>query len=230
MSPPRGLLHFFGGVGASFSGSFRKARSPSLVFAALLLRAPEAFAGDGAYGRLDGDLDVSLAAGVGYASEAPIFAARASALYAVTAGAYFGYTEAFGQADAAVHRSLAAGISMRPLFWARFANAVERGPARLDLFADSFCFELGAFWAAPRGRSFVTDPGLELAAGIGLPFLEEATGPWIELRAAIRYRPIDMAGTSGADIGETGAFVSLSFAWHHILSAHIADAGDRLVR
>lgn len=182
------------------------------------------------FGRLDGDVDLSVAAGVGYASEAPILVARASATYAVTAGAYFGYTEAFGQDAAAVGRSFAAGVSMRPLFWARFANDIERGPARLDLLADSFCFDLGAFWSAPRGRSVELDPGLELAAGIGLPFLEEATGPWIELRAALRYRPIDMAGTSCADIGETGAYVSLSFAWHHILPVHIADAGDRLVR
>lgn len=188
------------------------------------------FEGDGAYGRLDGDLDLSAAVGVGYAVQAPILAARVSAIYAVTAGLYAGYTEAFGQEGALVDRSIAAGFSLRPLFWGRFANVLERGPARLDLLADSLAFEVGAFWAAPRGGEIASAPGLEIAAGIGLPILAQASGPWIELRAALRYRPADLAGTVVSDVGDRGAFVSLSFAWHQIVPAHIADVGDRLVR
>ncbi len=218
--------------------SARPARG-RLVTAALLgglvqLGAAQALAGDGlsdgAYGRLDGDLDVSAALGAGYAAEAPILVARAAAIYAVTAGAFVGYTEAFGQEGALVDRSISAGITLRPLFWGRFANAIERGPARLDMLADSFAFEVGAFWAAPRGGEIASAPGLEIAAGIGLPFLAQATGPWVELRAALRYRRSDMAGTISSDVGDRGAFVSLSFAWHHVVPAHIADAGDRLVR
>ena len=208
------------------------------VLASLWVGAAEAFGadragdseGDGVYGRLDGDLDLSAALGVGYAVQAPILVARASAIYAVTAGAYVGYTEAFGQEGALVDRSIAAGVTLRPLFWGRFANALQKGPARLDLLADSLAFEVGAFWAAPRGRGFESAPGLEIAAGLGLPILAQASGPWIELRAALRYRPADLAGTVVSDVGDRGAFVSLSFAWHQIVSAGIADAGDRLVR
>lgn len=208
------------------------------VLASSYLGVPEAFGadgaadseGDGVYGRLDGDLDLSAALGIGYAVQAPILVARASAIYAVTAGVYAGYTEAFGQEGALVDRSIAAGFSLRPLFWGRFANALERGPARLDLLADSLAFEVGVFWAAPRGGEIASAPGLEIAAGIGLPILAHASGPWIELRAALRYRPADLAGAVVSDVGDRGAFVSLSFAWHQIVSAHIADAGDRLVR
>lgn len=204
--------------------------SAALV-AALVVSAPRAAgADDGAYGRLDGDLDLSIGAGVAVAAGAPGLAARASAVYAQMAGLYLGYADALGQQDALVDRSIAAGVALKPLFWGRFANELERGPAHLDLFIDSFVFEVGAFWAAPRGRDLVVDPGLEIAAGFGFPILADATGPFIEVRGAMRYRREDLAGTSAADAGERGAMLTITLAWHHVVMAHIADAGDRVLR
>jgi hypothetical protein len=206
--------------------------APALgALAVATLVAPRiAAAQDGAYGRLDGDLDVSLGAGAAVAAGAPGLAARASAVYAQIAGLHVGYVDALGQPSALVDRSIAAGVTLKPLFWGRFANELERGPARLDLFLDSFVFELGAFWAAPRGRDFVTEPGLEIALGLGFPIFSDATGPFIEVRGALRYRREDLTGAVPSDALDRGALLTVTLAWHHVLPAHIADAGDRLVR
>lgn len=200
------------------------------IFGGALAAPGRAEAGDGAYGRLDGDLNLSLGAGAALAAGAPSFAARASAVYAEIAGLHFDYADAIGQAEARVDRSIATGVTLKPLFWARFASAWQTGIARLDLFIDSFVFEIGPFWAAPHERSFVAEPGLEIAAGIGFPILADATGPFIEVRGALRYRREDLRGAAPSDLVEQGALLTFTLAWHHIVPAHIADAGDRLVR
>ncbi len=207
----------------------------SLLLVALIFVVPlgwpsRAAAQDGAYGRLDGDLDLSASVGAGYAVKAPLLVARASAVYAQIAGVYLGYGEAFGQTEALVERSVAAGVSAKPLFWGRFVSALETGPARLDLFIDSLTFDIGAFWAAPTGQDFLIDPGIEIGASLGFPISAEATGLWIECRGALRFPAADMASGVARDIGVSGAMVSLSLAWHHVLGVHIVDAGDRLVR
>jgi hypothetical protein len=204
--------------------------SRALLLAAALGVPRAAAADDGAYGRLDGDLNLSIGAGVAVAAGAPALAARTSAVYAEIAGIHLGYADALGQPAALVDRSIAAGVTLKPLFWGRFANALENGPARIDLFIDSFVLEIGAFWAAPRGLDLVVDPGLEIAAGFGFPILADATGPFVELRAAMRYRREDLAGTALADAGERGAMLTVTLAWHHVVAVHIADAGDRRVR
>lgn len=212
----------------------RPARARCAVLAAgslIALGAPgSAAAGDGVYGRLDGDLDLSIGAGAAFAAGAPAFAGRLSAVYAEIAGIHAGYTDSFGQRDALVERSIAAGITLKPLFWGFFANAIRKGPARIDLFIDSFIFELGAFWAAPRGRDLVAEPGLEVALGLGFPILENATGPFVEVRGALRYRGAAFTGAGTSDFVERGAYLTVAIAWHHIVAAHIADAGDRVVR
>ena len=196
----------------------------------VFLFASGARAGDGAYGRLDGDLDLGFAAGAAYTSNAPALFARGTATYVATAGAYLVYADAFGASDATIDRSIAAGITLKPLFWARFANAWEKGPARFDLFLDSFVLEIGALWSAPHARAIDVSPGIEIAAGLGFPIFSDATGPFLEVRAALRYRREDLDGSVRSDVFDRGAILSLSLAWHHIVSAHIADAGDRAVR
>ena len=194
------------------------------------LPVSRAHAGDGAYGRLDGDLDLGLAVGGAYTSNAPALLARVTATYVATAGLYAVYADALGSSGARIDRSFTAGITLKPLFWARFANAWETGPPRFDLFLDSFVFEIGALWSAPHGRALDARPGLEVAAGLGFPIFSDATGPFVEVRAALRYRREDLDGTGRSDIFDRGAILSVALAWHHIVSVHIADAGDRAVR
>jgi hypothetical protein len=128
-----------------------------------------------------------------------------------------------------VSRSIAAGLVIQPLFLARFASDWEHGPARLDLFVDSIALSVGTFWHAPRGGSLGADPGLELAVALGFPLLADATGPFLDVRAAVRWRATDLHPlTAQGDILDRGALLSITLAWHHVVPAHIVDAGDRV--
>ena len=197
---------------------------------AALASPGSALAGDGTDGRLEGDLDLSAGAGAAITATAPALALRVAATYVSMAGVYAGYADTLGAGGAPFARAIAAGITLKPVFWARFAYVVETGSPRLDLFLDSFVFEIGPVWSAPPGRGIATAPGLEIAAGVGFPILASATGPFVELRGALRYRKEDLDGSVRSDFGERGAIVSLALSWHHVVNAHIADAGDRVVR
>lgn len=201
--------------------------------AALLTSSRQATADDGVFGRFDGDLE--LAAGLGAQAQlgAPALYAELSALYLSTAGVYATYGEAFGQGSARSLRSLAGGFRLAPLFLARWGTDLERGPAHADLLLDSFHLDLGAFWSDERplpaapAPGLTPDPGLELAVGIAMPFLPRATGPRLGLRAAARFRPIDLAGGGPGDLIESGGFVALTLRFHGVVKTTLVDVGDR---
>ena len=211
----------------------RGRRAAALAALALTItasRSARAEDDDGVYGRFDGDLDLRLHAGAAFGAGGPSLAVAASALYLDTAGLYTHYTDALGSGGPAVGRSIAAGVVLTPLFLARYAKDMEHGPARLDLLLDSLGFELGAFWYAPRAAAIRPDPGLEFALLLRFPLLPQASGPFLGLRGALRFRAEDLAGTTPGNILDRGAFLSLTFGWHQIVRAHIVDAGDRLPR
>jgi hypothetical protein len=204
-------------------------RGPGIALAAALAalttttsaRAEE----DGVYGRLDGDLELRVEAGAGFASGGPSLAAGVSALYLGTAGFYAHYTDALGTPGADVTRSIAAGLHLEPLFLARYASDLEHGPARLDLLIDSFGVEIGSFWSAPRGYGLAAEPGLELAATLAVPLRARVSGPFLALRGALRLRQDDAASA----LERTGLF-SLTLSFRTVLPVHLVDAGDRLAR
>lgn len=187
---------------------------------------------DGLYGRFDGDLALHVGAGAALMKGGPALAARLEALYLSTAGVYAHYADSLAQSDAAVVRSISAGVALQPLFLARFAKNWEGGPARLDLFADSFAIHLGGFWHEPRGSTFTNEPGLELALALSFPLFAEATGPFLDARAALRWRPIDLRSSpeGGASLFDRGALLTLSVSWHQIIATHLVDAADRSPR
>jgi hypothetical protein len=186
---------------------------------------------DGAYGRLDGDLDLSLGAGMALVEGGPSFAASAGALYFQTAGIYVTYMDSFGASSYAVARSIATGVALRPLFIGRYANDLERGPAHLDLALDSFELEVGAFWAQPTDQSFEADPGLELGARIEVPILPRASGPFLFVRGAVRWRSPDLASDRAhVTLAERGAFFACGLSWHEVVLAHVIDAGDQRIK
>lgn len=189
----------------------------------------EAAEDDGLYGRFDGDLTLHAGAGVAVLSGGAALAARLETLYLSTAGIYGHYADALGQKDPSVSRSIAAGLVIQPLFLARFASDWEHGPARLDLFVDSLALSVGTFWHAPAGGSLGADPGLELAVALGLPLFADATGPFLDVRAAVRWRATDLhPSTAQGNIFDRGALLSITLAWHHVIPTHIVDAGDRV--
>lgn len=201
---------------------------------------------DGFYGRFEGDLELRAHAGAAFASGGPGFAAQITALYLSTAGVYVHYTDTFGSDGPRVPRSISTGVHLQPLFLARVAVNAERGPAWVDLVIDSLAFELGAVWSASRGAPLAggsaggpmaqappaawdDHPGLEAALSLAFPFLPRATGPFLGLRGALRWRPGDfVAGAPGSAV-DRGAVLSLTLGWHHVLRTHLVDGGDRVL-
>jgi hypothetical protein len=184
---------------------------------------------DGVYGRFDGDLDLSIAAGAAVLWGGSGGAAVARALFLDTAGIYAAYNDAFGNASSGPPRSFALGIGMRPLFLPRWGLDLDRGPAILDLTLDAITIDLGVLWSSDAQGRFTDRPGLELAIGTEVPLIGEAAGPWIGARGALRWRASELSGSPDPDpaLGPAWFF---TFAWHFIANVHLADLGDASVR
>jgi hypothetical protein len=207
-----------------------RARRAAITVASSLivsLPSPARAADDGAFGRLDGDLELDIGAGPAFASGGPALGVDLAAIYLSAAGIYGYYTDALGSKGADVVRSIAAGAELRPLFLGRYAKNLEEGPPRLDLFIDSIALGVGAFWHVARGEAIVSDPGLELALSIDFPFFADATGPFLGVRGALRWRASDFAGRGEGGVLDRGALLSVTLAWHHVLGVHLVDAQDR---
>jgi hypothetical protein len=194
---------------------------------ALAIAAGDATAadGDGAYGRLDGDLELRLGGGAAIGRGGPSMEIGAGALYLGTAGLYGLYTDSFGGVGAGATRTVAAGVRLQPLFLGRYASNLEQGPARLDLLLDTLGFEIGAWWGwgGVPAASLPGTAGLELGVGVALPILRRATGPFLTVRGALRVQP---AGTGTPAGGDESGLLSVTLAWHQVVAAHLADAGD----
>lgn len=201
----------------------------SLAFASALTvlaatSAAHAAPNDGVYGRLDGDLGLSLGAGVGVAKGGALAALLGRAIFLDSVGMYASYVDAL-DAERSLSRSFSVGVELRPLFLARWANGLETGPATLDLAIDSLALDIGAFWSSPARSSSPSTPGLEIASGFEVPLLGRASGPWVGIRGALRWKASDFAGTGG-NASERGAIAMLTFSWQGRVTSRIADAGD----
>ena len=163
---------------------------------------------DGVYGRFDGDLDLGLAAGANLSltSKDVGAGARVNALWYFSAGPYLSYAERVSGGSES-NRRAGFGLELRPLFLPRWALDLERGPAFLDLTLDSLSFAVGAFVATPAEGDFGERRGVELSAGLGVPLLAEAPGPWLEVRALLDL-PND---------GPREALITISLAYHFAL-------------
>src|SRR5882724_11754092 len=78
-------------------------------------RAEDVVLADGVYGRFDGDLDLSLAAGPALTREGMSAALLARVLFLETAGFYLAYDDRLDNASSGPHRSLGLGVALRPL-------------------------------------------------------------------------------------------------------------------
>lgn len=199
------------------------------AFTATLVAAVPARA-DGVYGRFAGDLELRAGAGTAIAAGGPMLAAELGARFLCTAGVYVHYADALGTKGPLVTRSIAAGVDLAPLFLGRYATNLEGSSGHLDLLLDSLAFGVGAFWAAPRPGPFDDKPGLEIALGFAIPILPRATGPFIRVRGALRWRDADFANPPGGPGAiDRGALLSITLGWHHVVRAGIVDAGDGMM-
>jgi hypothetical protein len=183
---------------------------------------------DGLYGRLAGDVDLSLSSSMSFRADAGIgLGVGARALYLSAVGAYAEFDAGLYDHPGA-RRTLATGVSVRPLFLPRWSYALEDGPAWLDLTLDSVALELGVLWTWSNQHDS-RPPGLELALAIQAPLCARAPGAWLGIRGAVQWTAPEMAGTAMLASVPSVLF-SVSFAWHWIANAHLVDAGDRLLR
>lgn len=195
----------------------------ALVWLVGVPNVAEAAPDDGVYGRLDGDLALSLGAGVGVARDQALGALVGRAIFVESVGLYASYVDAFGASDT-VTRSFSTGVELRPLFFARFAGNLQSGPPVLDMAIDSLAIGIGAHWTSPSGTDSAS-PGLELGAGFEVPLFREASGPWIGVRGVLRWGASDFAGTTGP-ASDRGALALFTLSWQQRVTARIADAGD----
>jgi hypothetical protein len=164
--------------------------------------------GDGAYGRFDGDLELGLGAGalVGFSRREASVAVRGSARWYQAAALYGQFAETLSEAPR-IERRLGLGVELTPLFLIRWSQALETGPALLDLTVDSLALGLGVSFTTPHGRGFASRKALEGTLGFGVPLLGTAPGPWLELRASLVF-PHALPGESSA---------TLLFSWHALV-------------
>ena len=162
---------------------------------------------DGVYGRLDGSVALSLAAGAVFEAGEPRAALRAAGHDLWTAGAYLRYEDGLDSNEQRPLRALGFGIDLRPLFLPRFAVDAERGPALLDLTLDSLSLSAGAYFAQPRTAAFGDERGFDLGLGVGLPLLAQAEGPWLEARAERRF----------ADRGDGAWLFTVAASYHTLI-------------
>jgi hypothetical protein len=193
--------------------------------------APPSARPDTTYGRLEGDVGLVAGVGMTVGPRSPRAAAELRVRYLDTAGLFATYEDGalFGN-GAEPLRVLAGGLELRPLFLGRWLTGRELGVPRLDLALDSIGIELGGFLAQPQGASFGQRPGLEVGIGLELPFLEQASGPWIGLHGGIRFSDAALGGGSTSDPADQAFFLSLTLAWHATVGAHAVDPLDRAPR
>lgn len=209
----------------------RSSLAPAMlvVLAAFVAAPSEASAAgvDATHGRLDGDMAVVVGAGAVIGPRAPRAALDLRFRYLSTAGVFVTYEEGplFGSA-AEPRRVFATGLELRPLFLARWAQGLEVGEPRADLFIDSFALEIGAAFQQPIGRSFDQKPSLQAGLGLELPLFPRASGLLIGLHAGLRWNDAGLAGDVSTP-RERASYLLVTIAWQQIFGAHVVDIFDR---
>lgn len=174
-----------------------------LCLAVPSIAAPARADDDGLYGRLDGDVRLSVGVGAGArfpgtaVGAAPIGLVELRARYLDSAGVFVA-----GDTDDSRWR-LSGGVELRPLFLARFLLNHESGRSHLDLLVDSLGLELGL---AATHLTALPAAALVLGAGIDVPLVIDPFR--LALRIGFRWTYSAGNGTpDAADITLLGALV-----------------------
>lgn len=167
-----------------------RARVTAIACGLLLIANPlaaEPAGSDGVYGRFDGDMGIEPGLGIEYSRGNLLPQIDIAASYVSTLGLRLRHANSKLLFDAVAHdRSVTSfNFEVRPLFLIRWTEALETGPALLDLTLDSFTLGIGAFWDYDRNTPQL-QRGTEFLTGFGLPLFATASGPWIRATAAVR--------------------------------------------
>jgi hypothetical protein len=211
-------------------GKASKGRIVALAAAAAAVLEPrDALAGgweDATYGRVEGDLTLVVGAGGVAAPRGPRGEAELRLRYLESVGVYAAYEDGpFLASRAEPSRFVLAGAEVRPLFLFRWLKGHETSQAALDLVIDSIGLEFGAAFAQPSGGG-LSSPGLEAGLGFEVPVLGRGTGLWVGLRGGLRWSEAAIVAGTVASADDRSVYVALTFAWHQVFAAHVADVGD----
>jgi hypothetical protein len=212
----------------------RRGRGPALAVLATVVgclclgRGARAETVEPSYGRLEGDVTLVVGAGGAVASGGPRVEGELRARYLESAGVFGTYEDGtmFGSSGSP-RRVIAGGLELRPLFLYRWLRGHETRRARLDLAIDSIGLELGLTWQEPAGGPFVSTPGLQVGLGVEVPLLLDATGLWLAFHGGIRWSDETLASGVVDTSDHREAYLSITLAWHQVVSAHLVDVGDR---
>ncbi|MBI2394409.1 MAG: hypothetical protein HYV09_32865 [Deltaproteobacteria bacterium] len=201
----------------------------ALALVATPARARAAADGDGAYGRLKGDLTFvgGLGAGVVAATGRPVLASDLRLRYLDAAGVALGFEEGDALARTSrsgeLRRAFLAGVELRPLFPVRFLKAQETGRRFLDLVLDSIALDLGTWWPIRYG-SGARRPGMYTGLAVEAPLSGGGSGLWLRLSAQLRWAAPRLEG----DLDPSGRSVMLGvgLAWHQVFGPHLVQRGD----
>lgn len=178
-------------------------------------------------GRVDGDLSLGAALGATFAPRAPRLTLDVRARYLSTAGAFFTYEDAtsFSLASAP-GRVVSFGIEVRPLFLPRVFSGNDFGGNRLDLFIDSFAFDVGVAFLEPPGGTMTTTPAAKLGLGIEFPVFKKASGLFLVARGGALFSGQALSSIPVRDANDRSIYGFLGIAWHQLFSSGLIDAGD----
>jgi len=185
--------------------------------------------GDGAYGRLDGDLTFvgGLGGGVVAGDGRGLASGDLRLRYLDAAGATFTYEEAdaFGRTSSAgtLRRAFLAGLELRPLFPIRFLKARETGRGFFDLTLDSLALDVGTWWPI-REATAVRRPGMYVGAAIEMPLFARASGLWLRFSGQLRWAAPRLEGDS--DPGGRSVVLGVGIAWHQVFGGQLVERGD----
>jgi hypothetical protein len=183
---------------------------------------------DPSYGRVEGDVTVAPGIGLAAGARGASLVGELRIRYLETAGVFAMYEDgSVVGSPAEPRRSLALGTEVRPLFLARYLQDLELRRAWIDLIVDSLGLDLGAVFAQPAGESFGESPGLQVGLGFGVPLAIRACGPWVGVRAGIRWSEdaLTTGRVRGAD--DRSAYLAVLLVYEQLFMTHAVDVGDR---
>jgi len=196
----------------------------SLAAACVLLAA-----GDGAYGRLDGDLTFAggLSAGVVAHDGRALAGGDLRLRYLDAAGIAFAYEEAdaFGRTSkqGTLRRAFLAGVELRPLFPIRFLKAQQTGKGFLDLTLDSIALDVGT-WLPVREATSTRRFGMYAGLAFEMPLFARASGLWLRFSGQLRWAAPRLEGD--ADEAGRTVVIGVGLSWHEVFGGKIVQRGD----
>jgi hypothetical protein len=180
---------------------------------------------DTSYGRLDGDSAIALSTGAAFDARGVRGVLDLRYRYLSSAGIFLTYEDGFGAGSEPLRLGLA-GLELRPVFLARFLQGSELGRPRLDLLIDSIAIEVGGFVAQPANGNFGDGYGLSVAFALELPLLPHIGGPFIALRAGLRWSHEALSAAESSTVDVRAFVFTIAFGWQATFRTHVIDVGD----